>query len=86
MNIIDKYQDIEIEKVTAFNLTSNKFNVTRETDAIYSLKQKYDADPEAPNTLKSLATLNGFIDKNGKPDVGAFLNVYIPILEERKKN
>jgi len=86
MNIIDKYQDIGIEKVTAFNLTSNKFNVTRETDAIYSLKQKYDADPEAPNTLKSLATLNGFIDKNGKPDVGAFLNVYIPILEERKKN
>ena len=41
MNIIDKYEDIEIEKVTAFNLTSNKFNVTREADAIFELKKQY---------------------------------------------
>jgi len=86
MNIIDKYQDIEITKITAFNLTSNKFNVTREADAVNELKKQYDADPSKPNTLKSLAKLNGFVDKKGNPDVGAFLNVYIPILQDRKKN
>jgi hypothetical protein len=86
MNIIDKYQDIEIEKITAFNLTSNKFNVTREADAVYELKKQYDADPSQPNTLKTLAKLNGFVDEKGNPDVGALLNVYIPILQDREKN
>ena len=86
MNIIDKYQDIEIEKVTAFNLTSNKFNVTREADAVFELKKQYDIDPSKPNTLKTLAKLNGFVDEKGNPDVGALLNVYIPILQDREKN
>mgnify|MGYP003109275803 CR=1 FL=1 len=86
MNIIDKYEDIEIEKVTAFNLTSNKFNVTREADAVNELKKQYDADPSQPNTLKTLAKLNGFVDEKGNPDVGALLNVYIPILQDREKN
>mgnify|MGYP003126991160 FL=1 len=86
MNIIDKYQDIEIEKITAFNLTSNKFNVTREADAVFELKKQYDADPTQPNTLKTLAKLNGFVDEKGNPDVGALLNVYIPILQDREKN
>jgi len=86
MNIIDKYQDIEIEKITAFNLTSNKFNVTREADAVFELKRQYDADPSKPNTLKTLAKLNGFVDEKDNPDVGALLNVYIPILQDREKN
>mgnify|MGYP003653303324 CR=1 FL=1 len=86
MNIIDKYQDVDIEKVTAFNLTSNKFNGTRETDAVFELKKQYDIDPSKDNTLKSLAKLNGFVDKKGNADVGAFLNVYIPILQDREKN
>lgn len=86
MNIIDKYQDIEIEKVTAFNLTSNKFNVTREADAVFELKKQYDIDPSKDNTLKTLAKLNGFVDEKGNPDVGALLNVYIPILQDREKN
>ena len=86
MNIIDKYEDIDIEKVTAFNLTSNKFNVTREADAVFELKKQYDIDPSKPNTLKTLAKLNGFVDEKGNPDVGALLNVYIPILQDREKN
>ena len=86
MNIIDKYEDVKIEQVTAFNLTSNKFNVTRETDAINKLKTKYDADPSKPNNLKSLAKLNGFVDEKGNADVGAFLNAYTLILQDRKKN
>ena len=86
MNIIDKYEDIDIEKVTAFNLTSNKFNVTREADAVFELKKQYDIDPSIPNTLKILAKLNGFVDEKGNPDVGALLNVYIPILQDREKN
>ena len=86
MNIIDKYEDVKIEQVTAFNLTSNKFNVTRETDAISKLKTEYDADPSKPNTLKTLAKLNGFVDKKGDPDVGALLNAYRIILQDREKN
>nr|BAR37256.1 hypothetical protein [uncultured Mediterranean phage uvMED] len=86
MNIIDKYENVKIEQVTAFNLTSNKFNVTRDKDAISKLKAEYDADPSKPNTLKTLAKLNGFVDKKGDPDVGALLNAYTLILQDREKN
>ena len=86
MNIINKYQDIDIAKITAFNLTSNKYNVVRETADVKKLKEEYDADPTQPNMLKTLAKLNGFVDKKGNPDVGALLNEYVPILQERAKN
>ena len=86
MNIINKYQDIDIAKITAFNLTSNKYNVVRETDDVKKLKEAYDADPTQPNMLKTLAKLNGYVDKKGNPDVGALLNDYVPILQEREKN
>ena len=86
MNIIDKYENVKIEQVTAFNLTSNKFNVTRDKDAISKLKAEYDADPSKPNTLKTLAKLNGFVDEKGNPDVGALLNAYTLILQDREKN
>ena len=86
MNIIDKYQDVDITKVTAFNLTSNKFNIVRETDAINELKKQYETDPSQPNTLKTLAKLNGFVNEKGDPDVGALLNAYRIILQDREKN
>ena len=86
MNIIDKYENVKIEQVSAFNLTSNKFNVNRDKDAISKLKAEYDADPSKPNNLKSLAKLNGFVDEKGNPDVGAFLNAYTLILQDREKN
>ena len=86
MNIIDKYEDIDIAKITAFNLTSNKYNVVRETADVKKLKEAYDADPTQPNMLKTLAKLNGYVDKKGNPDVGALLNDYVPILQEREKN
>ena len=50
------------------------------------LKKQYDIDPSKDNTLKTLAKLNGFVDEKGNPDVGALLNVYIPILQDREKN
>lgn len=86
MNIINKYQDIDIAKITAFNLTSNKYNVVREAADVKKLKEEYDADPTQPNMLKTLAKLNGYVDKKGNPDVGALLNEYVPILQERAKN
>ncbi len=36
--------------------------------------------------LKTLAKLNGYVDKKGNPDVGALLNDYIPILQQREQN
>jgi len=86
MNIINKYQDIDVQKITAFNLTSNKYNVVREADDIKKLKEQYDTDPKQPNMLKTLAKLNGYVDKKGNPDVGALLNDYIPILQQREQN
>jgi len=86
MNIINKYQDIDVQKITAFNLTLNKYNVVREADDIKKLKEQYDTDPKQPNMLKTLAKLNGYVDKKGNPDVGALLNDYIPILQQREQN
>ena len=86
MNIINKYQDIDVQKITAFNLTSNKYNVVREADDIKKLKEQYDTDPKQPNMLKTLAKLNGYVDKKGNPDVGALLNDYINILQQREQN
>ena len=88
MNIINKYQDVDVAKITAFNLTSNKFNVVREIDDILAMKKQYDeGDRElGGKTLMTLAKLNGYVDKKGNPDVGALLNDYVPILQERAKN
>jgi hypothetical protein len=86
MNIINKYQDVDVAKITAFNLTSNKYNVVREAADVRKLKEEYDADPKQPNMLKTLAKLNGYVDKKGNPDVGALLNDYIPILQQREQN
>ena len=58
MNIIDKYEEIDIEKVTAFNLTDNKFNIVRETEQVEEFYEAYKADPKADNILKTLAKLN----------------------------
>ena len=55
MNIINKYQDIDIAKITAFNLTSNKYNVVREAADVRKLKEEYDADPTQPNMLKNFS-------------------------------
>ena len=85
MNIIDKYEEIDIEKVTAFNLTDNKFNIVRETEQVEEFYEAYKADPKADNILKTLAKLNGYVQENGEPDVGAFMNDYVPILESRQQ-
>ena len=86
MNIINKYQDIDVQKITAFNLTSNKYNVVREAGDIQKLKEQYYDDPKQPNMLKTLAKLNGYVDKKGNPDVGELLNEYISILQQREQN
>ena len=85
MNIIDKYEEIDIEKVTAFNLTDNKFNIVRETEQVQESYEAYKADPKADNILKTLAKLNGYVQENGEPNVGAFMNDYIPILKSRQQ-
>ena len=49
-------------------------NVLRELNEVELAASTYYADPENPNMLKSLAKLNGYVDKKGQPDVNAFLN------------
>ena len=38
-----------------------------------------------PNLLKSLAKLNGYVTKDNKPDVNAFLNFYLPLIKSRNQ-
>ena len=85
MNIADKYEEIDIEKVTAFNLTDNKFNITRELGDVTKFYNEYKANPKAKNILKTLAKLNGYVQENGEPDVNGFFNVYSQILKTRKE-
>ena len=85
MNITDKYEEIDIEKVTAFNLTDNKFNITRELGDVVTFYENYKANTKAKNILKTLAKLNGYVQENGEPDVNRFFNVYSEILKTRKE-
>lgn len=84
--LIDKYQETTIEQVSTFNLEQNKFNIVRTTSDINEAKKMYETDPTKPNILKTLAKLNGYVDKDKNPDVNGFLNDYVKILEARKKD
>ena len=86
LNLFDKYEDIAIEKLTAFNLTENKFNVVREEAEVLELFEQYKANPEEKNTLKTIAKLNGFVEKDGTILMNAFMNEYLPILRSRKRD
>ena len=81
--LVDKYTDVTLPQLTTFNLQKNKFNVVREKSEIELAASTYFANPEDPNILKSLAKLNGYVDKDNKPDVNAFLNYYLPILQQQ---
>ena len=85
LNLFDKYEDIAIAKLTAFNLTENKFNVVREEAEVLELFEQYKENPEEKNTLKTIAKLNGFVEKDGTILMNAFMNEYLPILRSRKR-
>ena len=85
MNIIDKYNEISIIDVSEFNLNSNKFYATRETADLQKLYNEYLANPKGDNLLKTLARLQGYADDKGNIDVGAYINAYTPILEQRQQ-
>lgn len=85
LNLIDKYQEIDIQTITAFNLEENKFNVIREARDVNRSYTEYKTDPSAKNILKTLAKLNGYLDESGKPDVEMFMNDYTKILKQRQE-
>ena len=82
--LVDKYSEVTIEQLSTFNLDRNRFNVRREKLEIQTNLELYKANPTLPNKLKSLAKLNGYVDKDGKADVYAFLNVYEDVLKKIK--
>ncbi len=89
IDIQDKYNEVQIEKLTSFNLQENKFNVTRETSAIIDAKNDFVENPEQAakdkNILITLARLNGYVDEKGNPQVIKFYNEYIKILKQREE-
>ena len=82
--LVDKYTEIELPQLTTFNLEKNKFNVQRELNQVELAASLYYENPENPNLLKSLSKLNGYVDKEGNPDVNAFLNFYLPLIKSRQ--
>lgn len=78
----DKYQEINIEKYTTFSLEQNKFNLIQEERQINTFMNKYLQNPnsEEAKVLKTLAKLNGYVDKQGQGDVIGFYNEYSKIL------
>jgi len=85
LDLVDKYEEVSIEQITAFNLEENKFNVIRETSNVISLYEQYQTDPSQKNILITMARLNGYVDEEGKPQVNKFFNDYIEILKSRQE-
>ena len=85
LDLVDKYEEVSIEQITAFNLEENKFNVVREISNVLSLYDQYQADPSQKNILITMARLNGYVDEDGKPQVNKFFNDYIKILKSRQE-
>ena len=86
LNLFDKYEDIAITQLTAFNLTENRFNVIREIDDVQELAKQFYADPKAENSLKTIAKLNGFVEEDGTILMREFIDEYIQILKARQEN
>ena len=85
LDLVDKYDEVQIEQITAFNLEENKFNVIRETSAIIQARKDYIADPKAKNILITMSRLNGYVDEKGNPEPIKFYNDYIEILKSRQE-
>jgi hypothetical protein len=85
IDLYDKYQDVNTEQITAFNLEENKFNVIREADQIIKARKDYIADPKAKNILITMSRLNGYVDEKGNPEPIRFYNDYIKILKSRQE-
>ena len=91
----DKYEDIDIEKFSTFNLERNKFDLVSEKKTIKTNMvafRLFTSDPKAfsdddrfdieqVNAIKTRAKLNGYVDDKGEGDVNAFFNRFIEILE-----
>jgi len=83
--LVDKYKEVELPQLTTFSLEKNKFNVNRELNQVELAASLYYENPDNPNLLKSLAKLNGYVTKDNKPDVNAFLNFYLPLIKSRNQ-
>ncbi len=91
----DKYEDVDIEKFSTFNLERNKFDLVSEKKTIKTNMiafRLFTSDPKAfsddprfdieqVKAIKTRAKLNGYVDDKGEGDVNAFFNRFIEILE-----
>jgi hypothetical protein len=83
--LIDKYRDADIAKIKTFDLQNNKFNIVRSKQEIADAIVAYNTNPDEKNILKTLASLNGYKDKNGNPDINGFLKEYQKVIQARQK-
>jgi len=91
----DKYEAVDIEKFSTFNLERNKFDLVSEKKTIKTNMiafRLFTSDPKAfsddprfdieqVKAIKTRAKLNGYVDDKGEGDVNAFFNRFIEILE-----
>ena len=85
IDLADKYEEVQTEQITAFNLEENKFNVIREASVIIQARKDYIANPKAKNILITMSRLNGYVDEKGNPEPIRFYNDYIEILKSRQE-
>jgi hypothetical protein len=84
-NLIEKYNDnaIALENISAFDTYQKPMNIHRLFSQYESDYNAYNANPTAPNYLKTEAKLRGYVDKKGNPDVKAYFDSIKPLLLKR---
>ena len=68
-DIVNKYEDFEIDSISMYNARSNKFNITRLKTDIEAAIALYVENPDDASLMEEygvIAKLNGYVDENGK--------------------
>ncbi|AXH71600.1 hypothetical protein P200_gp032 [Pelagibacter phage HTVC200P] len=67
-DIVNKYEDFDIESISMYNARSNKFNINRDIAELQSAIALYDQDPTDARLMEDygvIAKLNGYVDEKG---------------------
>jgi hypothetical protein len=81
--IIDKYNEIDIAKVNAYDSKNNKINYHYLFSDLETSALDYKDKPSNDHPLARQAKNFGYVDKKGNPDVNSFLKQHIPVLKQR---
>lgn len=67
-DLMNKYENKDIENISIYNARSNKFNIKREAAELEAAAALYFEDPTDPRLMEdygTIAKLNGYVDEKG---------------------